>query len=532
MTASAEKKLADIFPTIKTIIGTDKWQRIMDTMAGEVKPENFTTHLKEYLGESDLPSYLTGLSTLELIIHHLSTTNYDFSPPEERPAVNPSLQVVETTWQNLVRIIQSPESAGKPGQGSEVVLIWQDPVKKQVKTRPAADDDLLALKMVVESISPQEAAEQGGITVTLIDRCLEKARRDGIILVPGSKIKRDRTRFQNLPEQDTDYLTAEVFTLQWHVTQACDLNCKHCYDRSSRGHFSLERAYGIVDELRSFCDQKSVAGQISFTGGNPLLYPDFVELYRYAADKGFMLAVLGNPASENQIKELCSIQKPEFFQVSLEGLKPHSDEIRGTGHFDRVLEFLDILNKNDVYSMVMLTLTNDNIEQVIPLVAELENRANLFTFNRLSLVGEGARLKPAPVEGYRSFLEKYLAAAGKSQVAGLKDNLLNIIKHERGMDVFGGCAGFGCGAAFNFMALLADGEVHACRKFPSLIGNVAQQSLMDIYDSEIAQRYRRGSAACDPCSLKPVCGGCLAVVSSNGLDPFTGRDPYCFSKTS
>ena len=34
------------------------------------------------------------------------------------------------------------------------------------------------------------------------------------------------------------------------------------------------------------------------------------------------------------------------------------------------------------------------------------------------------------------------------------------------MEPFGGCTGFGCGAAFNFMAVLPDGEVHACRKVP------------------------------------------------------------------
>jgi radical SAM protein with 4Fe4S-binding SPASM domain len=94
--------------------------------------------------------------------------------------------------------------------------------------------------------------------------------------------------------------------------------------------------------------------------------------------------------------------------------------------------------------------------------------------------------------------------------------------------LFGGCAGFGCGAAFNFLALLPDGEVHACRKFPSRIGNLAASTLHDIYEGEAARRYRRGSAACRECPIRPVCGGCLAVTHGFGRNIFVERDPYCF----
>ena len=114
----------------------------------------------------------------------------------------------------------------------------------------------------------------------------------------------------------------------------------------------------------------------------------------------------------------------------------------------------------------------------------------------------------------------------------LKDNLLSILLEQEGLEPFGGCTGFGCGAAFNFLALLSDGEVHACRKMPSLIGNLKEAGLEEIYDSAAAQRYRRGCAACRDCPLHPTCGGCLAVTASLGGDPFTERDPFCFRRTS
>jgi selenobiotic family peptide radical SAM maturase len=251
-------------------------------------------------------------------------------------------------------------------------------------------------------------------------------------------------------------------------------------------------------------------------------------LYAAAAERGFDTAVLGNPAPKERIQELKAIQHPSFFQVSLEGLRETNDHIRGTGHYDRSLEFLQVLQDLDIYTMVMLTLTRDNIHQVIPLAQELQGRADSFTFNRLSLVGEGASLKPVFRDEFERFLEVYSDSARDNPMIGLKDNLINISRHRKGIPLFGGCTGNGCGAAFNFMAVLPNGDVHACRKFPSHLGNLLTESLSEIYDSETAERYRSGSRACRACPVRVVCRGCLAVTYSHGLDVFEDRDPYCF----
>jgi radical SAM protein with 4Fe4S-binding SPASM domain len=110
----------------------------------------------------------------------------------------------------------------------------------------------------------------------------------------------------------------------------------------------------------------------------------------------------------------------------------------------------------------------------------------------------------------------------------LKDNLINIVKLQKGEELFGGCAGFGCGSAFNFVALLPNGEIHACRKFPSPIGNINRQSLAEIYDSATAHKYRLGPDECRGCKIRHVCGGCLAVIASQGRDIGKDRDLCCF----
>jgi selenobiotic family peptide radical SAM maturase len=194
------------------------------------------------------------------------------------------------------------------------------------------------------------------------------------------------------------------------------------------------------------------------------------------------------------------------------------------------MEFLDRLREFGIYSMVMLTLTRDNMDQVLPLAETLRGKADVFHFNRLALFGEGANLALPDRTHYRQFLEEYLKAAETNPVMGLKENLINILRREKGVDLFGGCAGYGCGAAFNFVSLLADGEVHACRKLPSPIGNLHRQPMAEIYDSAEAQRYRLGPSACRGCDVRTACGGCLASTLSHGLNIFEDKDPFCFKE--
>jgi selenobiotic family peptide radical SAM maturase len=390
------------------------------------------------------------------------------------------------------------------------------------------DEDLLALKMTVEGISSKEVAAGANLSVSTVDAAIDNAIKRGILLSPASLLRRDPSIFSTAGSFDDSFCVTNSFTLQWHITQTCDLHCKHCYDRTDRSALDFEKALSILDDLHDFCRKKQVKGRVSFSGGNPLLYPNFIKLYRGASERGFVLSILGNPSPPIQLEQIVSIQQIDFFQVSLEGLQKHNDSIRGSGHFERTVKFLEVLKDLNVYSMVMLTLTQDNIDQILPLGEYLRGLADTFNFNRLSPVGEGAQLKLPDRKHYKTFLESYLKAAEENPVLGLKDNLINIINRQKGVKPFGGCTGFGCGAAFNFLALLADGEVHACRKFPSLIGNINESSLAEIYDSEQARLYRKGCDACNTCSIRPGCGSCLAMAYSHGLNIFKEKDPYCF----
>jgi len=489
-------------------------------------PASFPDYL-HHNGEPGTASYLPGLARIELA-RFTSAHAECSSGASDSLQINPTLNITPVEYTNLLPLLTRTKQRdlARVEPGAEIILNWKDPHSGEVNTRVAEQGDLLAIKLVVEDSDLDAAARVASVPVGILDAVIREAVWKGLILSPPSKLRRDTAVAAAAPAEE--YAAAEVFTLQWHLTQECDLHCRHCYDRSSRRAFPYDRALTLLDELRAFCRKRFIRGQVSLSGGNPLLYPHFFDLYRAAAERDFMIAILGNASDRATVEKLLSIKMPVYYQVSLEGLERHNDEIRGAGNYRRTVDFLRTLSDLGVPNMVMLTLTRHNMDQVIPLAEELEGLTGGLAFNRLALFGEGSSLELPTPDEYRAFLEAYSEAMGSHPVLRLKDSLFNILFEQDDSGLFGGCAGYGCGAAFNFVSILSDGEVHACRKFPSPIGTILGATLEDVYASPRAERYRAGSSACSSCSLNAVCRGCPAVTASLGQDPFTHKDPFCF----
>jgi len=490
-------------------------------------PDSFIQIIEELINRQKVHPIVFDLVKIESAIQKCSQQAGQINKIITQPLVNPTLEVLSVNWQGLSKLLKQLTLPEPPIKEEAYYLVWVEQKTGKTRHEYASKQDLLALKIIVEKSHPNCVAKDNNVPVSWIDAALSNAQKKGIILSPPSKIRRKTQIFlrDNISEK---FLSAQVFTLQWHITQKCELKCKHCYDRSNRAEFNINQAIEVLDQLSQFCRDKFVGGNVTLTGGNPLLYRDIISLYQAISDRYFSISILGNPTTEKKIHQLISIQKPSSYQVSLEGLEIHNDQIRGKGHFNSILDFLEILKKNNIYSQVMLTLTKNNMDQVIPLANLLTGKTDRFTFNRLSAFGEGTKLESVEKKSFVKFLYDYKEAAKTNPIMGFKDNLFNILYYQNDEDLFGGCTGFGCGAAFNFLTLLADGEVHACRKYPSLIGTLPENSLAEIYDSALANRYRHGSSACNHCQIRTVCGGCPAVTASSGLSATKDKDPYCF----
>ncbi|HEY6912263.1 MAG TPA: radical SAM protein, partial [Myxococcales bacterium] len=325
------------YPLTRAAIGHTAWKSAI-APPGAVPGCDVPQAIEAGVAAGRLPPFAADLARLEWQWNRTLRMPNPLRADLQDVAINPTLGVVRTSWKlaNLFASEVGPATGVEPGE--EWCLMWRHPEDGAPRFRTATADDLLVLKIVSEGIRREDVAGEHHVSVGTIDRAFSAALRAGLLLAPPSGIRRTASRATPANGIAERFLVSSSFTLQWHITNSCDLRCRHCYDRTLLSPLGLEQGIAILDSLREFCLRRHVQGHVCFTGGNPFLHGRFEEIYAAAARLGFNTSILGNPTSRDRLERLCAIQKPSYFQVSLEGLQPHDDYMRGNGHFDRPLD--------------------------------------------------------------------------------------------------------------------------------------------------------------------------------------------------
>src|SRR5512140_1777136 len=76
------------------------------------------------------------------------------------------------------------------------------------------------------------------------------------------------------------------------VTRACNLRCRHCFVSARRpqpDELSTEQILSLLDELKA-----QNVFSIVFSGGEPFVRSDFLDIVDYAIRLGFVVAVVTN----------------------------------------------------------------------------------------------------------------------------------------------------------------------------------------------------------------------------------------------
>lgn len=347
--------------------------------------------------------------------------------------------------------------------------------------------------------------------------------------------------------KNTPIVRRREFLLQWHLTDSCEMDCGHCYLRSSlkkkpRDSLSRDDCFKVVDSFKEMADYLKFDGLICFTGGNPLLRDNFFDVAQYAKKQGFTIGILGNPSAGLSIELKEKIKSLDIyrFQLSMDGLKENHEMIRGKGSFDLALRGLEGLVAENIPVAVMATATEKNMNDM-PLLMKIvaEKGAKVFSFSRLVPIGEGqnlANLMPTP-QKYRVFLETMHNAYDNINVIypnfsmPLKDPLWALLFYEKGMLIPSESKVVrGCSAGINNLCLDVDGTAYSCRRLEIPIGNVKNSSLKDIFlFSEQIEEHRQIEKinGCSSCNLISYCRGCRAVAKAvNGS--YFGKDPQCW----
>jgi AdoMet-dependent heme synthase len=337
------------------------------------------------------------------------------------------------------------------------------------------------------------------------------------------------------------------FFIQWHLTERCNLRCRHCYQqRKKPQEMSVgelkHHIDGATEMLKAWEKEYdiSLSPSINFTGGEPFLYKGLWDVITHARKSGYKVAILTNgclitreDAAKAKALGIADIQ------ISLEGPPPIHDGIRGQGSFAAAIKgaclLIDVGNSVSA-NMTLSRINIANIEETVWMAKEAGFSG--IGFSRLVPCGSGADLLESMLthKEVKTAYERALALNSPSFEVASGDPLAGILSGfkpspESELTLSG------CSAGFSGVTITSDGSVMPCRRIGIKIGNIRKTSLRQIWStSKVLWRLRQRKnykGQCGKCSLWPSCRGCRAVAyaysKSQGKNDLFADDPQCWA---
>jgi radical SAM protein with 4Fe4S-binding SPASM domain len=324
----------------------------------------------------------------------------------------------------------------------------------------------------------------------------------------------------------------EIFHLQLSVTNACNLQCVHCYreeTKAFRDELSVEEMITLFQDFKGFVDRLGMDGVITFGGGEPLLRRDLGLLSRVAHSQGLGVRVISNGVLSARQAESLADWGIRLVQISLDGATAEvHDRVRGQGMFARTLEGIRHLVAAGITVNLKATLMKGFNDHQIPEFFALANAIEVpvLSFGRLIPIGAGAELTRMTPAEYRRIYDTISEEAMRSPQTRVEFR-------EPGFDrsmAWGRKQDFRSSEGNRHLAIDADGTVYSSRRMGVVIGNIRRSSLDELWAHPLLVTLREGAVKgkCRSCELYAVCkGGSRAAAFATTADPLA-EDPDCW----
>jgi len=340
----------------------------------------------------------------------------------------------------------------------------------------------------------------------------------------------------------------QYFAFQWHITDECDQRCKHCYIFSEDNckkidTMNWEQMNEVIANCEDMCKIYNRLPYFYITGGDPILNSDFWKLLDLLKEKGIPFTILGNPFHLND--KVCRKLKEkgcEKYQMSLDGMRETHDWFRKQGSFNTTLEKIKCINNARIKSVIMTTVSGKNIAEISDIIdTVVKYNVRIFAFARYCPTSNEKDTGITPLQ-YKNLLDVCYKKFTEYEKKGCntyfnkKDHLWTLYEYEKGIFkipeniekniIYNGC---NCGNCH--LTILPNGDLYACRRFESKVGNVFSDRIADLWICEMEQfRDYNRFEKCSKCELLQFCRGCPAVAYGTTGD-FYGVDPQCWKET-
>ncbi|QBG48723.1 radical SAM protein [Verrucomicrobia bacterium S94] len=185
-------------------------------------------------------------------------------------------------------------------------------------------------------------------------------------------IHRDFSRWNVTPTgEPRGYIQPKVLDELWfHTGTICNLSCPFCLEGSKPGDNRLNPI--TLDDVKPFIDEALSMGveQFSFTGGEPFIIPEIIEILDYALNfKPCLVLTNATEPLVNRLGRLISLTTkphPLSLRVSLDYPDPEKhDAGRGRGNFNLALKTMKQVHRFGFrISIARQRSENENVEAV------------------------------------------------------------------------------------------------------------------------------------------------------------------------
>jgi radical SAM protein with 4Fe4S-binding SPASM domain len=321
----------------------------------------------------------------------------------------------------------------------------------------------------------------------------------------------------------------------FEATQACNHNCLHCYNvwKSDRpyplGQLDTPDTLRLLDRIL----RQTRPRVFSFTGSEPLLRPDILQLIEYVSKRVDAVNLLTNGSllTEGLIGDLVNAGVSLFEIPLLSGDRDEHNYLTRSESFDRVTEALPTIKLAGAQAVSVFVVTKrnwDHLHDMLRLCFALS--VDGVMVNRLNPGGTGLRHLPELLPTPEHVAEALrVANAGVDEFSlsisvsvPIPPCLIDLTAYPR--LTFGFCAAGTDRAYYTFDPV---GNVRMCNHSPRILGNILTESFGRLTRSPAARAFNRETPPeCADCGRLGECRGNCKAAAEQACGSLCALEPF------
>jgi len=297
----------------------------------------------------------------------------------------------------------------------------------------------------------------------------------------------------------------------FELTERCNLNCVHCYINQPASSQIARARELTTDQVKGILEQAANAGCLflTLTGGEPLLRPDFIEIYLHARKLGILASIFTNGTMLTpQIADRLAEVRPPFIEITLYGATQETYEkvTRVPGSYQHCINGIELLKERGLPLFLKSALLTINHHELADMQAFADNLGVKFRYDGQMWPRLDGSKQPLEYQ----FSPEEMVAIDREDSERLKD-VARLSQELSGKEMRGENL-YICGGGLLSFYITAIGELKSCGmvRYPTYDLQKVPFKVAWERMGEIRLLKRQKESPCITCDLGALCQQCPA----------------------